>query len=171
MSLYSSIWPFQTIVWQVKRAYLRNQYVYHEQDISHLADRNTAVHLHLEHLRKVSSLTTHILATDTDIIIQIPAVFVKVTKAKSREKRENLYQSSTQILFCAWNKYAPHRLAPSFSPSTIGMKGAVENVKKRREHLQEERRALGRSIHQMSYTTRKDTVRLCLWEKLFCGQV
>lgn len=57
MSLYSSIWPFQTIVWQVKRAYLHNQYVYHEQDISHLADRNTAVHLHLEHLRKVSSLT------------------------------------------------------------------------------------------------------------------
>lgn len=97
--------------------------------------------------REVSSLTTHILATDTDIIIQIPAVFVKVTKAKSREKRENLYQSSTQILFYAWNKYAPHRLAPSFSPSTIGMKGAVENVKKRREHLQEERRALGRSIH------------------------
>lgn len=54
--------------------------------------------------REVSSLTTHILATDTDIIIQIPAVFVKVTKAKSREKRENLYQSSTQILFCVWNK-------------------------------------------------------------------
>ena len=97
--------------------------------------------------REVSSLTTHILATDTDIIIQIPAVFVKVTKAKSREKRENLYQSSTQILFCAWKKYAPHRLAPSFSPSTIGMKGAVENVKKRREHLQAERRTLGRSIH------------------------
>ena len=147
MSLYSSIWLFQTIVWQVKRAYLRIQYVYHEQDISPLADRNTAVHLHLEHLREVSSLTTHILATDTDIIIQIPAVFVKVTKAKSRENRENLYQSSTQILFCAWKKYAPHRLAPSFSPSTIGMKGVVENVKKRREHLQAERRALGRSIH------------------------
>ena len=44
--------------------------------------------------REVGSLTTLILATDTDVIIQIPAVFVKTTKAKSRKKRENLYQDS-----------------------------------------------------------------------------
>ena len=38
--------------------------------------------------REVSSLTTHILATDTDIIIQISAVFVKVTGAKRRKNKE-----------------------------------------------------------------------------------
>lgn len=114
--------------------------------ISHLADRTTAMYLRLKCLRKVSSLTTHILATDIDIIIQISAVFVKVTGQKDEKTRKSVSQFHS-ILFCAWNKYAPHSLAPSFSPSTNGMKGAVENVKKRREHLQEKRRALGRSIH------------------------
>ena len=38
--------------------------------------------------REVSSLTARILATDTDFIIQIPAVFVKVTRAKSRKNGE-----------------------------------------------------------------------------------
>ena len=52
------------------------------------------MYLRLKDFREVGSLTTLILATDTDIIIQIPAVFVKTTKAKSRIKRENLYQDS-----------------------------------------------------------------------------
>ena len=38
-------------------------------------------------------------------------------------------------------------LAPSVSPSTIGTKGAVVNVKKRREYLQEKRWALGRPLY------------------------
>lgn len=67
---------------------------YHRPDTPNCVGHTPIVHLRLKDFREVGSLTTLILATDTDIIIQIPAVFVKTTKAKSRKKRENLYQDS-----------------------------------------------------------------------------
>lgn len=67
---------------------------YHRPDTPDRVGHTPIVHLRLKDFREVGSLTALILATDTDIIIQIPAVFVKTTKAKSRKKRENLYQDS-----------------------------------------------------------------------------
>ena len=58
---------------------------YHRPDTPNCIGHTPIVHLRLKDFREVGSLTTLILATDTDIIIQVPAVFVKTTKAKSRK--------------------------------------------------------------------------------------
>lgn len=92
-------------------------------------------------------MTTLISAIDTDIIIQIPVVFVKATKEKSQNNGKICINVPAETCF-AHEMSVLRSHAPSISPSTIGTKGAVVNVKKRREYLQEKRWALGRPLPQ-----------------------
>lgn len=87
----------------------------------------------LKKLCEADPLTMLILVTDTDIIIQIPAVFVKTTKAKSQKSGKICIKASRGACF-TYKTSMSRSFALSVSPSMPGKKRAAVNVKKQQEY-------------------------------------